>query len=193
MRRRHRERGPPRARAPKHSYADQIAITGFDDNEEARYENPPLTTVRQPVAELGARAVQLAMDLLNGIPVPPLTLLPTQLVVRASCRCFARGKRAPVAIPRATRQHQDFEAALIGRRDLILAENVRSARAGLGAAGAGWEGRLLNALLGSLRADSGDEFLRVTDEILRATLAGAGELRVLYDVLLAMRGKFWRR
>jgi hypothetical protein len=72
---------------------------------------------------------------------------------------------------------------------LILAEISRSARAGLGVAGAGWEGRLLNALLGSLRADSSDEFLKVTDEILRATLAGAGELRVLYDVLLAMRGQ----
>jgi DNA-binding LacI/PurR family transcriptional regulator len=168
---------------------DQIAITGFDDQEESRYENPPLTTVRQPIAELGERAVQLAIDLLNGIPVPPRTVLPTQLVVRASCRCFVRGKspRLPRADPAKLRPH--FETALIERRELILAEIARSARACLGAAGAGWENRILHALLGSMRANTSDEFLRAVDEVLRATLAAGGEVRVLYDVLLALRGQ----
>jgi phosphoserine phosphatase RsbU/P len=166
---------------------DHVAVTGFDDSEEARYENPPLTTVRQPVVELGTRAVQIAMDLLNGTPVAPRTVLPTQLVVRASCRCFARGKRAQVVHGAPARQRQDFEAALIERRELILAEIARSARAGLGAAGAGWEGRLLNGLIGSLRTDSADEFLAAVDEVLRATIADGGEVRILYDVLLALR------
>jgi DNA-binding LacI/PurR family transcriptional regulator len=168
---------------------DQIAITGFDDQEESRYENPPLTTVRQPLAELGERAVQLAFDLLNGIAVPPRTVLPTQLVVRASCRCFARGKtpRLPRSDPANQRQH--FDAALIERRELILAEIARAARARLGAAGAGWESRILHALLASMRAKSSDEFLRAVDEVLRATLAAGGEVRVMYDVLVTLRGQ----
>ena len=34
-----------------------LAIVGFDDTPEAAYYEPPLTTIRQPLAELGARAV----------------------------------------------------------------------------------------------------------------------------------------
>jgi DNA-binding LacI/PurR family transcriptional regulator len=168
---------------------DQIAITGFDDQEESRYENPPLTTVRQPLVEMGERAVQIAVDLLNGLPAPSRTVLPTQLVVRASCRCFARGKGPRLVRTDPAKQRQHFEAALIERRELILAEIARAARGCLGAAGAGWESRMLHSLLGSMRAESGDEFLRATDEVLRATLAAGGEVRVLYDVLLALRGQ----
>jgi len=116
-------------------------------------------------------------------------VLSTQLVVRASCRCFPRGKKVPVAQAATARQRQGFEAALIERRDLILAEIARSARAGLGAAGPGWEGRLLNGLVGSLRDGSGDEFLKAFDEVLRAAVAAGGEVRVLYNVLLALRGQ----
>jgi DNA-binding LacI/PurR family transcriptional regulator len=168
---------------------EQMVVTGFDDNEQASYENPPLTTVRQPLDELGTRAVQLAMDLLNGIAVPLSTVLPTRLVVRASCRCFGRGTRVPEVRSAPTRQLPDFEAALIERRDLILAEVARSARGGLRAAGAGWEGRLFSGLLVSLRTDRGDEFLKVFDEVLRATVAASGDLRMLHDALLALRSQ----
>jgi hypothetical protein len=168
---------------------EQIAVTGFDDNEQARYENPPLTTVRQPVVELGTRAVQIAMDLLNGMAVPQCTVLPTRLVVRASCRCFGRGARVPDVRAAPTRQLPDFEAALIERRDVILAEVARSARGGLGAAGAGWEGRIFSGLVSSLRGEPGEEFLKVFDEVLRATVAAGGDLRVLHDAVLALRSQ----
>jgi DNA-binding LacI/PurR family transcriptional regulator len=168
---------------------EQMAVTGFDDNEQARYENPPLTTVRQPLVELGTRGVQLAMDLLNGLAVPLTTVLPTRLVVRASCRCFGRGTKVPEVRSAPTRQLHDFEAALIERRDVILAEVARSARGGLGAAGPGWEGRLFSGLVVSLRSEPGDEFLRVFDEVLRAQIGAGGDLRVLHDAVLALRSQ----
>ncbi|WP_327005258.1 substrate-binding domain-containing protein [Dactylosporangium sp. NBC_01737] len=58
---------------------EDVAVVGFDDAPLASYTTPALTTVRQPVSELGAVAAAL---LLEGSPDCPV--LPTELVVRAS-------------------------------------------------------------------------------------------------------------
>ncbi|MFD9700157.1 LacI family DNA-binding transcriptional regulator [Lentzea sp. NPDC059081] len=65
-----------------------VAVAGWDDVMTARYVRPGLTTVRQPVHELGALAADRLHELVSG--EPPRTearLLPTQLVVRSSCGC----------------------------------------------------------------------------------------------------------
>ncbi|NTW03299.1 MAG: LacI family transcriptional regulator [Oscillochloris sp.] len=62
-----------------------IALVGFDDLPAAAYTSPPLTTVRQPIGELGATAVRILIEQIEGAVSPPLTILPTQLVLRASC------------------------------------------------------------------------------------------------------------
>ena len=61
---------------------EDVAVVGFDDAPLASYTTPPLTTVRQPVSELGAVAVSL---LLNGPESSQdCPVLPTELIVRAS-------------------------------------------------------------------------------------------------------------
>ncbi len=66
----------------------EVALVGFDDIYPARLVDPPLTTVRQPMRKLGERA---CARLLDRIAHPALTstveLLPTELVLRASCGC----------------------------------------------------------------------------------------------------------
>jgi DNA-binding LacI/PurR family transcriptional regulator len=65
---------------------DDVALIGFDDIPLARYVDPPLTTVRLPAAELGRRAGQMIVGLIqNGETPPASTLLETELIVRASC------------------------------------------------------------------------------------------------------------
>lgn len=65
---------------------EQIAVTGFDDLPAAAHSTPPLTTVRQPVQERGARAARLLLDLIEGVEhETPHVLLPTELVIRMSC------------------------------------------------------------------------------------------------------------
>ena len=65
-----------------------IAITGFDDISSAQHLRPALTTVRQPIRELGEQSVRL---LLERIADPRLdtrsVILPTEVVVRRSCGC----------------------------------------------------------------------------------------------------------
>ena len=61
---------------------DDISVAGFDDIPLARDVEPPLTTVRVPMADLGARALTLALD----PPGPELRVehVPTELVLRRS-------------------------------------------------------------------------------------------------------------
>ena len=65
---------------------DDVAITGWDDTAMASRLRPPLTTVRQPMSDLGGRAARMLFDLLDGSPVAS-TVLRTSLVIRESCGC----------------------------------------------------------------------------------------------------------
>ena len=63
-----------------------VAITGWDDVMAARHARPGLTTVRQPMRQLGARAARRLHERLAGDTSDPRhEVLPTQLVLRASC------------------------------------------------------------------------------------------------------------
>jgi LacI family transcriptional regulator len=65
---------------------EDLAVTGWDDVMAARHSRPGLTTVRQPMRELGARAARRLHQRLAGDSSEPRhEVLPTQLVLRASC------------------------------------------------------------------------------------------------------------
>ena len=72
-----------------------LAVTGWDDIPAARHVAPPLTTVRQPMTDLGRRAAEILRDRLTTHRVEPLhEVLPTELVVRSSCGCSYHTKEA---------------------------------------------------------------------------------------------------
>jgi len=67
---------------------EDVALTGFDDIYPSRLVDPQLTTVSQPVRELGARATQRLLARIAERELPATTqLLPTTAVIRASCGC----------------------------------------------------------------------------------------------------------
>lgn len=82
-----------------------VALVGFDDDAPSAHVHPPLTTIRQPYAEMGERGIQLLLSMLaespNAASLPeslsiaesvasPIRIeLPTTLVVRASCGASA--------------------------------------------------------------------------------------------------------
>ena len=69
---------------------DDVAVVGFDDIAMAAYASPALTTVRQPIRELGATAARVLLQRIDD-PERDLTVetLPTTVVIRASCGCEA--------------------------------------------------------------------------------------------------------
>jgi LacI family transcriptional regulator, galactose operon repressor len=72
-----------------------VAVTGFDDIAATRHVRPAITTVRQPMRELGEQSVRV---LLRRIADPSAqqgsVVLPTQVVVRGSCGCRRRPRAA---------------------------------------------------------------------------------------------------
>jgi LacI family transcriptional regulator len=65
-----------------------IAVMGFDGLDEGVDMQPPLSTVTQPVAELGREAVRMLLSLIDDPDrVPRQRFLPTELTTRRSCGC----------------------------------------------------------------------------------------------------------
>ncbi|MFE2296173.1 LacI family DNA-binding transcriptional regulator [Streptomyces sp. NPDC059452] len=65
---------------------EDVALIGFDDSVVARHMHPPLTSVRQPIEEMGRRMTQLLLEEIAGRAGEerPTVVLPTELVVRDS-------------------------------------------------------------------------------------------------------------
>lgn len=67
---------------------EDISITGFDDIPMTKYMDPPLTTMRQPAKELGAKAMELLVQLLENPHqrehAPASHRLETELIIRES-------------------------------------------------------------------------------------------------------------
>jgi LacI family transcriptional regulator len=66
---------------------EDVAITGFDDVPVARHLHPPLTTIRQPMQELGATAFEVLYSRINAGGGDADVVLPVELIVRESCGC----------------------------------------------------------------------------------------------------------
>ncbi|MFC7489880.1 MULTISPECIES: LacI family DNA-binding transcriptional regulator [unclassified Knoellia] len=68
---------------------DEVAVVGWDDVMAARYVRPALTTVRQPVHDLGALASERLHEHLGATTRSSAShdILPTQVVIRSSCGC----------------------------------------------------------------------------------------------------------
>ncbi|KPC49572.1 LacI family DNA-binding transcriptional regulator [Amantichitinum ursilacus] len=64
---------------------DDVSVVGFDDIPAAEQQHPPLTTVRQPMQQMGRSAVNTLLALIAGLEAAsPQIVLPTELVVRGS-------------------------------------------------------------------------------------------------------------
>ena len=61
-----------------------LSVVGFDDILFARYTVPPLTTIAQPVREMGQETVRLLLGIIKGQLAPLSVILPHRLVVRES-------------------------------------------------------------------------------------------------------------
>ena len=84
---------------------EDVAVVGFDDIALGGLYDPALTTVHQPMRMLGERACALLLDrIADPDRSPAAELLPTELVLRASCGCSGEAViRRPVLPLRADR------------------------------------------------------------------------------------------
>jgi LacI family repressor for deo operon, udp, cdd, tsx, nupC, and nupG len=73
------------ARQHKLQVPGDLSVIGFDDISFAAHTVPPLTTVAQPVREMGQETVRLLLDVIKGQTLAPVSvILPHRLIIRES-------------------------------------------------------------------------------------------------------------
>jgi LacI family transcriptional regulator len=63
---------------------DEVSVVGFDDIQSAAFQNPGLTTVRQPLGEMGEMAARMLLNRLGGAETEAEITISPQLIVRES-------------------------------------------------------------------------------------------------------------
>jgi DNA-binding LacI/PurR family transcriptional regulator len=63
---------------------EDVAVVGFDNQPEAEYSIPPLTSIHQPVDEIGRKSVELMKRMLQQQAKPEHLHVSPQLMVRGS-------------------------------------------------------------------------------------------------------------
>lgn len=81
------------------------AITGFDDIPRAKYVLPALTTIRQPLYEMGLLAMEKMYQLAIGNDVAALDCIDSTPIYRASCGCTANVSKIDEATEFAESSH----------------------------------------------------------------------------------------
>lgn len=93
---------------------EDIAVVGFDDESESTYITPPVTTVQQPLKELGVSALETLLELIAGKEVPHKQELNARLIIRQSCGCFEHSvKKTKIkkALIEAVSAHKELHAS----------------------------------------------------------------------------------
>lgn len=167
---------------------ERLAVVGFDDVESARTTRPPLTTVRQPAEGLGRASLLTAHELSTRSQREPSTtsLLPTELLIRRSCGCNEAELDLSSIAP-GVQAGRTLETSFIQRRQIITAETVRAAHGSFGAAGAGWENRLLDALIADVRGVEPGALNHALQHLLRRLERSEVTTSAVQDVLTALR------
>lgn len=153
---------------------DDVAVLAFDDVEEARFASPPLTTVRQPLIEQGSRALELLLRLRKGASVPPLELLPTELVIRRSCGCPADPSPVPAGFVSSDRGANRKSWA--AQRNAVA---LRLARIGQPIARllpTSWWPRVLDAALPETPGPPRPELAAIFQEAIELSVESAGDV-----------------
>ncbi len=164
-----------------------IAVVGFDDIADARHAVVPLTTVRQPIRELGKRAVLQVLQQLDEGLSPTAQSITCHPLKRRSCGCVVESPftRRPAS---ASQEFETPEAALAARRELVLADMARTAQGELGNVGYDWEPTLFAAIQEELRDDSlSTPFLTANEELSRRVFLVGGDVSTWQRVLATLR------
>jgi PAS domain S-box-containing protein len=172
---------------------EDIALGGFDDTREAMASRPALTTVRQPIHELGRAGVEVLLKLLAGEPVPEQTMLPTKLVVRQSCGC-SDPVVAHAAVGSWKRKRESLQGAVAVQREAILSEMVQAVEGPALVFSSKWADRLLDAFLEEMSPGSAASkpslqgpFLLALSDVLQQVTAVGGQVSDWQTVISVMR------
>jgi phosphoserine phosphatase RsbU/P len=164
---------------------DEVLVVGFDDIEECGFSAPPLTTVRQPLNEMGSKAVEVIRNCISGQRIQGTIIVPATLTTRQSCGCFRhhesdpelfRAKGASEQSLLRTRLQEEIEKII---RQLLLHAND--------AFDQGLIVKLAETFADELTGAQSGNFMPVINQIAWKLAMMGGDVIGLYHVLTVMR------
>ncbi|MEM7151741.1 MAG: diguanylate cyclase [Myxococcota bacterium] len=164
---------------------EEIAVVGFNDIEESRFCEIPLTTVRQPLYEQGKRAALSLLASLRGDRTSGRVVLATELVKRRSSG-LRHGNNGNANLGRKA-SDTGFAEALAARRDAALEEMQHALVTPMRSAGDGWAPRLLDSLTSELGGGHRGQFTRTVREVVSHALRVRTDGSSLQDVISILR------
>lgn len=139
---------------------EDVAVCGFDDVTAAACATPSLSSLRQPLWQLGAQAVKILGELWEGRPVAECTSTSLALVVRESCGC-----QHCVPPTEAARRHDLSLLELLQQQQLQLEARLKPLVQVPNEALGEWPRRVFNALIEEL--ESPGHFLPAFERLLK--------------------------
>jgi len=162
-----------------------VAIVGFDDAQMSRLVMPSLTTVRQPMFELGKRALQALLAAINGDTLPPQIVLPTELLIRQSCGCQDPPVARTMACASVPIVSPQADGDVNAHREPIIAELAQII--GPTAETQSQATQLFDAAMADLQAQPAGTFLPTLDKILRRSVERGDDITRWQDVISRLR------
>ena len=72
---------------------EDVSVVGFDDIQSAAFQNPALTTIRQPLRQMGALAAETLLERINAPskkPYPKMISVEPELILRGTTATASR-------------------------------------------------------------------------------------------------------
>ena len=161
---------------------EDIALTGFDDTEEGRQALPALTTVLQPVQEMGRRAGELLLEQLNAGKTRNAVVVKPSLIVRRSCGCEEQSlvkahfyAEEPSGM---TPVHSDEQVAGAMSEAVSILSHPKQLQ---------WMNELVSVFLKDLDETDSGLFLEKWHEVIHASWQAGSHVIPWHDALSAMR------
>jgi signal transduction histidine kinase/DNA-binding LacI/PurR family transcriptional regulator/ActR/RegA family two-component response regulator len=164
---------------------DECAVTGYDDLIHARFGNPPMTTIAQPLESLAQAALDIVEAQLAGETVKDVTWVTSELRLRNSCGCTSRPKTEIQCHHYPTtsaREHLQIERERIQRQiEQKFGEALESTSA---------LGEKLITCLTSELSGNGPVLVTVARDLFEKVRDDPERLRAFYEVIEVLEDEF---
>ncbi len=160
---------------------EDIPVVGFDDIEISQYAK--LSTVKQPFYAQGKEAADVLYHHIQGKQVPPITLLPTELIIRDSCGCYFVNPQIPI-IETLQIADNDFVSVILQNKNQVFNEikKLKGIEGQVKGSVLSWAEKILEAFLEEVNGKKRNVFLQIWNKVIFLAIAEKVNLVLIRDI-----------